>query len=808
MSANTSSTKPPCKCAARPASVLRTVVKEGPNKGRQFYTCAKSSCKFFEWVNTNATNTLLLPSSSPSSQPSVSIETIKNNIFADALKKSVNNSSNKSSSGSTSSETDSNLNIPCCTNHQTTKCKLLQVSKEGPNKGKLFWACGNTNQSEKCNFFKWFDGIVDQYKHLVPNYNSGAQPSPKKETPKFIAPMIKEETVPIFMSTSNSQNNWVANLPVETFSEILKYLQIAPDCVKIQRVCVEWKRMSDIYIGNAVKDHQVDLSLGFLKNDTPFSQCCEIFKKFYRVKQVTFCNFTIYSELMRLLEWVQVETMIFYNCKSTMSCDQNESVAEHVPSYHDYEEVDWEYVRSNPGSLFSKRDIASYKTKFAFRRNVTQMLFSGLEEDRDVLVADAKPKFIDDMLQFATLNYYKKFVTFIKQKLGTNYVQGKRFGNLKRIISIDSYELNFAWVNKDRNVYYKVGNGICEADFTKFMLATQEKATIKEEDETTAVHIDWRYKNFMVQDRSIAIISIPFSSTLLCKVQIYNSISCSSKTVVERTPTLAPKSITGVLEKCNIVQYVKKDVFKPKNLFLAKYGLILGTLNLQSPYPRKTILEMYLESALASSRKMVSGDLDELKKFCYKDPIQKAIKLLLFLHRETKLMDSYEISSKVKYLIKSIDALWSHKEEFINDDDEYSDTPSINTITELVSVDGESLRVPFSWYHFIKTGNIKHIFELKPEEARNELPSGDYEEEDEEDEDDSEEENDNFFNFQNNNSDLSSEDGNEPEEDDDYQESNEEEEEEEEESDYSDDSDSGKKRKKKTRATRSKKRKY
>lgn len=39
-----------CKCEEE--AVLRTVQKEGPNKGKQFYTCPKSrqeQCQFFEW---------------------------------------------------------------------------------------------------------------------------------------------------------------------------------------------------------------------------------------------------------------------------------------------------------------------------------------------------------------------------------------------------------------------------------------------------------------------------------------------------------------------------------------------------------------------------------------------------------------------------------------------------------------------------------------------------------------------------------------------------------------------------------------
>lgn len=39
-------------CNCEEEAVLRTVQKEGPNKGKQFYTCSKSreqQCQFFEW---------------------------------------------------------------------------------------------------------------------------------------------------------------------------------------------------------------------------------------------------------------------------------------------------------------------------------------------------------------------------------------------------------------------------------------------------------------------------------------------------------------------------------------------------------------------------------------------------------------------------------------------------------------------------------------------------------------------------------------------------------------------------------------
>lgn len=42
------------ECNCNQAATLRTVSKDGPNKGRQFYSCAKpmgQNCNFFKWAD-------------------------------------------------------------------------------------------------------------------------------------------------------------------------------------------------------------------------------------------------------------------------------------------------------------------------------------------------------------------------------------------------------------------------------------------------------------------------------------------------------------------------------------------------------------------------------------------------------------------------------------------------------------------------------------------------------------------------------------------------------------------------------------
>jgi hypothetical protein len=98
-----------CYCELR--TILREVKKDGPNKGKLFYTCSNSydeKCNYFMWKNE-------------------SIRRIQNS--------------------------EENVNVLC-------KCNLpaiiREVFKDGPNKGKLFYTCSK-NRDEKCNYFMWKD---------------------------------------------------------------------------------------------------------------------------------------------------------------------------------------------------------------------------------------------------------------------------------------------------------------------------------------------------------------------------------------------------------------------------------------------------------------------------------------------------------------------------------------------------------------------------------------------------------------------------------------------------------------------------
>ncbi|CAI5727617.1 unnamed protein product [Hyaloperonospora brassicae] len=93
----------------------RTVIKDGVNKGRQFYTCRRgqtdNSCGFFQWKD-DSTKT----------------------------------------SGSSAAQSDT---TPRCSGHSVT-CVLRRTRKAGPNQNREFYAC-SLEGTESCGYFKWKD---------------------------------------------------------------------------------------------------------------------------------------------------------------------------------------------------------------------------------------------------------------------------------------------------------------------------------------------------------------------------------------------------------------------------------------------------------------------------------------------------------------------------------------------------------------------------------------------------------------------------------------------------------------------------
>ncbi|XP_072931874.1 DNA topoisomerase 3-alpha [Epargyreus clarus] len=137
-------------CQCNKPAVQRTVRKNNHNNGRQFYKCPdgpeNGGCDFFSWA-----------------QPS---ETLQNNFDTPSNSNSSWGNSSNFNSGSSNQQgygaptqgyrapgqndggAVCNCGIPA---------KQITVRKEGPNNGRLFYACSKDYNS-RCNFFEWADG--------------------------------------------------------------------------------------------------------------------------------------------------------------------------------------------------------------------------------------------------------------------------------------------------------------------------------------------------------------------------------------------------------------------------------------------------------------------------------------------------------------------------------------------------------------------------------------------------------------------------------------------------------------------------
>ncbi len=111
---------PPCQCGT--PAVLKRVLKESANKGRQFYVCPKGQgmgCNFFKW--------------------------------ADELGVSIHSISPTSCDGSVTVSPTKNMNCNC-----GIPATIRTVQKEGVNKGRKFFNCSRQTGAD-CGFFKWGD---------------------------------------------------------------------------------------------------------------------------------------------------------------------------------------------------------------------------------------------------------------------------------------------------------------------------------------------------------------------------------------------------------------------------------------------------------------------------------------------------------------------------------------------------------------------------------------------------------------------------------------------------------------------------
>lgn len=121
-------------CNCNSLALEKIVKKEGPNFGKSFYCCGKdmndsTKCNFFKWKDSVVTVT---------TKQNMPLETI------------VSEFSNVQKSVAASVFGGRIVNCKCL-----NEAVQRTVSKEGPNKGKLFWTCA----SKGCEFFEWCDKV-------------------------------------------------------------------------------------------------------------------------------------------------------------------------------------------------------------------------------------------------------------------------------------------------------------------------------------------------------------------------------------------------------------------------------------------------------------------------------------------------------------------------------------------------------------------------------------------------------------------------------------------------------------------------
>lgn len=148
--ASTGSVEVKCRCNV-PAGE-RTVVKEGPNKGRRFWTCSNSGqCDFFEWMDGPSSGSSLLRDASLNTAP-------KKMPIGRAVRILLSNTGFQLTDNQQYSDSSAMHNDT----HDVRRCKCdmtavqKTVVKEGPNQGRKFWICPNCEKA-RCGYFEWDD---------------------------------------------------------------------------------------------------------------------------------------------------------------------------------------------------------------------------------------------------------------------------------------------------------------------------------------------------------------------------------------------------------------------------------------------------------------------------------------------------------------------------------------------------------------------------------------------------------------------------------------------------------------------------
>ena len=607
---------PPCDCKPVKLTVLKQVEESTTNFGAFYYKCATETCRYFKWA-TDSGNSI---------------------DYGD-------------------------LWAPCCLLHPNRKCKLLQIARNSINRGKLFWICGVLDTP--CTHFQLFEGNIDDYKEFVPNFDESLLESQELES---------SQSSQIVMSQANSRNMIVSQLPEEIMAEILKYLDMIPNWVKIIGVCKEWKRMIDNVIDQKVNDGLIELNLGFLHSKSPFWYFCEIFKRFYKVRKITICNFELYSELMRLLEWVGVETLVLYNCTTKMSCNQKDQV-------DDSDKV--------------------LNECFSFRSKCTEMSFFHIHGE--TLLYNFNHNHVVPHLNAINSDIYFEFVKEMERKVDITH--RRQFQELSQIIAINCPEdLNFVWLNgPDARSYHKHEQvdanygDLLDLPFEQEELENIGKCHVNVYSLPTDIDVGFLNLSLLGHHRTP-------------KIYVKNGKKYSFPTVVDNQVISHPEIQKQFIRNCGISKYFNinlLEIVNKEHFDIAVESGILHFENVHKHASFKICLEILAKNLLEDILK-VNGN-ERLFSLWKGTCVYRLVYWIYTLHSKGLVKP---IPSSIIQIAKSIDSEWKQRKLLYSPVSKFYVDYSRNI---------GAIRVPFSWEAFVNYGELRYLFDESSENSNTEM---------------------------------------------------------------------------------------
>ncbi|EFC42130.1 F-box domain-containing protein [Naegleria gruberi] len=104
----------------------------------------------------------------------------------------------------------------------------------------------------------------------------------------------------------------INHLPPDCLIEIFQYLPFLPSVLNLQLVSSAWRNTVQHFIARG----GFDLNLGFLPSHVTLSKFIMIIGRFYNAKQITLCNLQLTVDLMKVLSFTAIETLVLCNCST------------------------------------------------------------------------------------------------------------------------------------------------------------------------------------------------------------------------------------------------------------------------------------------------------------------------------------------------------------------------------------------------------------------------------------------------------------------------------------------------------------